>query len=217
MRKLSVWDGVAILAILAALVATWTVYDRLPESMAVHFGFDGKPNGWMPKAYGAWGLPAFTFVLWAFVRFIPLVLPKNEKLRLAASSIPLVAMLTTAFIAAVHVVVLYVGVNPGAGVTKLVFGMMGVFFVLLGLIMPRLRRNPIIGIRTPWTLTNDENWARTHRVAGYSMVIGGVLGGLVSLAGDPSTGGVAALACFVGSAIVPAVWSLLYARRQDPG
>ena len=205
-----------LLHVLAALVATWSVFDRLPEPLPTHFGFDGKPNGWMPRAYGAWGMPAFAFLLWAFVRFLPLVLPKSEKQRLAVSSMPLVAMFTAVFMAAVHVVILYVALAPGADVTKIIFALMGVFFVALGLVMPRLRRNPVIGIRTPWTLTSDENWARTHRLAGYSMVVGGVLGGLVSLAGGP-VASVAALACFLGSAIVPAVWSLLYARRQDPG
>ena len=216
MRKVHVWDGVAVLGILAALAATWSVYDRLPDPLPTHFGFDGKPNGWMPKAYGAWGIPAVALLLWALVRFLPLVLPKGEKQRLGASSVPLVAMVTGMFVAAVHVVVLYVALAPGADVTKIVFLLMGLLFVALGLVMPRLRRNPIMGVRTPWTLTSDENWARTHRVAGYSMVVGGALGALVSLAGGP-VAAVGALVCFLGSAFVPAVWSLVYARRQDPG
>lgn len=129
---------------------------------------------------------------------------------------PFVAMLTTTFVCAVHVVVLYVALDPQVGVTRIVLLLMALLFIALGLVMPRLRRNPVIGIRTPWTLTNDENWARTHRVAGYSMVGGGLLGGLTALLGG-TAGSLAALACFLSSAIIPAIWSLLYARRQDPG
>jgi uncharacterized membrane protein len=215
MRKFTAWDGVALLSIAAAFVATWTVFDRLPDPLPTHFGLDGKPNGWMPRAYGAWGIPTFTILIWAFTRYIALVLPKKDKQRLTNGSMPLVAMLTAIFISAVHVVVLYVALVPNVDITRVIFVMMALFFIALGLIMPRLRRNPIIGIRTPWTLTNEENWARTHRVAGYSMVGGGLLGGLVALIGGP-VGSLAALVCFLGSAIVPAVWSLLYARRQDP-
>jgi uncharacterized membrane protein len=156
-----------------------------------------------------------TIVLWAFTRYIALVLPKRDKQRLTNGAMPFVAMLTAIFMSAVHVVVLYVALVPKVDITRIIFVMMSFFFIALGLIMPRLRRNPIIGIRTPWTLTNEENWARTHRVAGYSMVGGGLLGGLTALIGGP-IGSIAALVCFLGSAIVPAVWSLLYARRQDP-
>ena len=42
---------------------------------------------------------------------------------------------------------------------------LGALFVMLGLVMPRVRRNPWVGVRTPWTLASDENWARTHRFA----------------------------------------------------
>jgi uncharacterized membrane protein len=169
----------------------------------------------MPRVYGACGIPAFAFLLWAFVRFLPVVLPKSDKKRLINGSVALVAMMTTVFVSAVHVVVLYVAVVPGTDVMKIVFLLMAVFFVGLGLIMPRFRRNPIIGVRTPWTLTSDENWARTHRVAGYSMVAGGLLGGVVSLFGGPIAAALS-IVCFMAAGIVPAIWSLLYARRNDP-
>lgn len=215
MRKLSAWDGVAVLTILAAFIATWTVYDRLPEPLPTHFGLDGRPNGWMPRVYGAWAIPAIAFALWLFMRFIGVVLPKKDEQRLSMSAMPLVAVMTTVFVCAVHVVVLYVAIVPHVDVVRIVFALMSIFFVGLGLLMPRLRRNPIMGIRTPWTLTNEENWARTHRVAGYSMVGGGVLGGVTALIGG-TVGSLAALLCFLAAGIIPAIWSLLYARRQDP-
>lgn len=221
MRKPSVWDGVALLGIAAAAAATWTVFDRLPDPLPTHFGLDGKPNGWMPREVGAWAIPGLSVALWLFMRFLPVVLPRSDRQRLSNGSVPLVAMLTALFMAGVHVAILYVALDPNLGtsgardITRIVFALMALLFVGLGLIMPRLRRNPIIGIRTPWTLTNEENWARTHRVAGYSMVGGGLLGGLCALVGG-AIGSAAALVCFLAGGIVPAVWSLLYARRRDP-
>ncbi len=224
MKKLSVWDGVALLSIAAAMIATWTVFDRLPDPLPTHFGLDGKPNGWMPRVYGAWVIPAVAVVLWLVTRLLPFVLPKSDKPRLADGSLPFVAMLTTVFVSAVHVVVLYVALDPSSrgsaeggtrDVTQLIFALMAIFFVALGLVMPRLRRNRVVGVRTPWTLTSEENWARTHRVAGYSMVGGGLLGGLCAMIGG-AVGSLTALACFLAAGIIPAVWSFLYARRQDP-
>jgi uncharacterized membrane protein len=91
----------------------------------------------------------------------------------------------------------------------------GAFYVALGLVIPRIKRNPVMGIRTPWTLTSDENWARTQRVGGYSMVLGGIVAAVFGVLGG-TAGGVVALAAMFVSALVPAGYSLLLARRQDP-
>lgn len=216
MRRLTVFDGVTLLGFAAALLATWSVYDRLPDPIPTHFALDGTPNDWTAKVYGAWLLPLLFVGIWALVRFLPLVLPRSEKLRLAASSVPLVAMMTGLFMSAVHVVILYVALSPGADVARLTFVLMGALSVALGLVMPRVRRNPLIGIRTPWTLTSDENWARTHRVAGYSMVLGGLACSLVALAGGPVAAALG-VTCFLAGVLVPTVWSLVHARRHDPG
>lgn len=213
--RFSVWDPIALLSLAAAAAATWSVFERLPDPIPTHFDMHGNPNGWMPRAYGAWFVPAFGFLMWFIVRFAPVLLPRKDKQNLKTGLVALTAMLTTVFLAAVHVVVLYVVLNPGANITQIVLVMTGFLFAILGLIMPRVKRNPMIGIRTKWTLESDENWARTHRVAGYSMVIAGIFAGLGGLVGGlPGTG--IALVALMGGTIVPAVWSLMYARRQDP-
>jgi uncharacterized membrane protein len=86
---------------------------------------------------------------------------------------------------------------------------LGAFFVLLGLILPRVRKNPWIGIRTPWTLASDENWARTHRFAGYTMVLGGGAAIVAAIAGAP----VLSLVFILAGAIVPVFYSWRLARQ----
>ena len=52
---------------------------------------------------------------------------------------------------------------------------LGALFVVLGNYMPKMRRNFFVGIRTPWTLADEDVWFRTHRLGGVLFVIGGVL------------------------------------------
>lgn len=210
------WDRVAIVSIIVALVASAMVYSRLPDPLPTHFDLEGNPNGWMPRAIGAWVVPAIGLVLWIFTRFIARVLPGSDKKRLTTTAVALVAMMTSVFVSAVHLVILYVALVPGASVTKPVFALVGFLFIGIGLVLPRMRRNPIIGIRTPWSLSNDENWARTNRFAGYCMVLGGIAGGTAGSFGGAIGGGLA-LACFMIASIVPAIYSLILARRHDPG
>lgn len=214
--RLSRWDGVAVLSLVCTAMMTVAVYDRLPDPIATHFDLDGQPNGWMPRAMGAWFAPVFGLALWLFVRFVPKVLPASEKKRLPDGQLALVSALTALFLTAVHALVLYVALIPGASLMRPVWLLLGAFFVALGLVLPRVKRNAFVGIRTAWTLTSDENWARSNRVGGYSMVVGGIGAALAGILGG-AAGGVAAIALLLGSALVPAVYSLVLARRGDQG
>jgi uncharacterized membrane protein len=204
--------SVGVIGLTAALTAA--VYDRLPDPIATHFDLAGNPNGWMPRAIGAWFAPVFSVLLWAFIRFLPKILPRSDRQRLGDTSAPLVAALTVLFLAALHVLILYVAIVPGASLARAIWVVLGAFYIALGLVIPRIKRNPVMGIRTPWTLTSDENWARTQRVGGYSMVLGGVIATVFGAFGGTAGGVVALVAIFV-SALVPAAYSLVLARRQD--
>jgi uncharacterized membrane protein len=58
---------------------------------------------------------------------------------------------------------------------KLYYGGIGLFFILLGNILPKIRRNSIVGIRFSWTMTNDEIWRKVHYYGGIYTVAAGFL------------------------------------------
>ncbi|HEX7669319.1 MAG TPA: SdpI family protein, partial [Polyangiaceae bacterium] len=87
--------------------------------------------------------------------------------------------------------------------------LLGAMFVVFGLVMPRTRRNPFFGLRTAFSLSSDENWARAQRAGGYSMTIGGIVAFAAGLLGSPG----AALAAIVVSSLAPVIWSFTIARR----
>lgn len=205
-------DLVSVAAVAFAFVVSAGLYPSLPDPVPTHFDLQGNPNGWMPKNVAAVGIPLLALGIWAIVRFAAKYLPRRTPPP-SEYVTALVAMLTAVFMAAVHVTVLYVAVTPGVNVIRPLFLLLGGLSIMLGLVMPRVRRNPIIGIRTPWTLTSEENWARTHRLAGYTMVTGGVLAILSSLLGGIA-GPVIALGCFLVGTLVPAVYSFVIARRE---
>ena len=59
--------------------------------------------------------------------------------------------------------------------------LLGLLFIIIGNFLPKARQNYTIGIKIPWTLANEENWNRTHRLAGYLWMICGILMVLISL------------------------------------
>jgi uncharacterized membrane protein len=208
------WFSLGTIAVTA--LATAAIYGDLPVRVATHFDMAGNPNGWMPRPVAAAFGPVAALVLWAIVRFVPRALPTKEQQRLGDAGPALVAALMAVFMAVVQVIILAVALTPSIEITRVIWLPVGGLFIALGLVLPRIRRNGVIGIRTPWTMTSDENWARTHRVAGYCLAAGGVLAGLLGLLVPAPLGGTLAIGSVLVSSIVPAIYSLLLARRLDP-
>jgi uncharacterized membrane protein len=59
----------------------------------------------------------------------------------------------------------------------------GLFLIVLGNLLPRARPNWFVGIRTPWTLSSDRVWEKTHRLAGYVFVVAGIIVTIIGLTG----------------------------------
>lgn len=208
-RTIDRLDLLAVGLVGAAAVATAAVYDRLPDPMPTHFDVHGVPDGWMPRPIGAFLLPVVAVLVWGLVRFGGGLLPSAWRERLSASPVSAVGVLVTGLLSGLHGLMLQVALSPVPRLGSRVWVLLGLFFVLFGLISPRIRRNPWIGVRTPWTLTSDENWARTHRFAGYTMIAGGSASIAAALAGAPMLG----VVCIIAGAVTPVVYSWDIARR----
>ena len=205
------WDGLALLSIGAAVAASAVLYGRLPAQMPMHFDLSGNPDRWMARAYGAWALPVLALLLWSFVRFIAPALVRDEQKRPTKSSTALLATMTAAFVSAVHGAILYVSLVPAASFTEPLFVLTGALFVGLGLVIRRLRRAPLVGLGVA-PAQSEEEWARIHRLASYSLVLGGIAGALASLFGGVA-GRATAIGCFVAATVVPAAYSIVVSRR----
>lgn len=204
-------DVVAVAFLAFTAVVTALVYPRLPETMATHFDLHGRANGWMPRVYGAWLLPPITFLLWAMIRFARVVLPAAWRTRVEGSPLTTLACVMALFLSALHLLILEVALHGGSSLGRGLALLMGGMWLALALLLPRVRRNPLIGVRTAWTLTSDENWARTHRVASYTFAAGGVVALVAGLLGGPAATAVALIA-IIASSLFPAVYSYVLAR-----
>jgi uncharacterized membrane protein len=142
------------------------------------------------------------------LRVGPRFLPEAKRLRMEKGPMELGATFVVGTLIAVHVLILHAAIARPASIATGLALVLGVSWVLLGLILPRIRRNPWMGVRLPWTLASDENWARTHRVAGWAFALSGVGALLLALAGAPSL----ALVPIVLAGFVPIVYSYRISR-----
>jgi uncharacterized membrane protein len=208
-RKPFALDLVTAAVLVGAFAATAVVYDRLPDPIPTHFDLNGRANGWMPRAIGAWCLPVLAVGVVGLLRFGSHLLPSGWRERLEASPIRIASLATAAVLTSTHVLILRASLSAVHHLGSAIWVVVGGLFVVLGLILPRTRRNPFFGVRTAFALASEENWARTQRVGGYSMTLGGLVTLFAGLVGSPA----AALAAILVSGLVPILWSWIIARR----
>ena len=162
-----------LLALMFALAAAnWnTVPDRVP----VHWGLDGRPNGWGPRGVGLLGLPvvgAFTYLL---LLIVPLLDPGRAQLARSGGAITLLrgALLVMLIVLEGAMIESFHGAN--VDMTAVVLPLLGAFLVLMGPILSCLGPNYTAGIRTPWTLTSRVSWEGTHRAASRVFPLAGLV------------------------------------------
>ena len=162
----------SVVTILPVLIGV-IYWNRLPDVMATHFGTNNEANGFSSKAFAVFGLPAFLLAAHWLCALITARDPKKQNISPKMFTLVLwIVPVTSILVAAIEY-----PVNLGyqIDITFYMELLLGVLFVIIGNYLPKARQNYTIGIRIPWTLANEENWNRTHRLAGYLWMIGGIL------------------------------------------
>ena len=174
-KTLIITSIVTILPVLIGIIC----WNRLPEVMATHFGFNNEANGFSSKAFAVFGLPLILLaVLWVGA-FVTAHDPKRQNISPKMFSLMLWIAPVISLVAATTIYPVNLGYELDiAFFSELLLGLM---FIMIGNYLPKARQNYTIGIRIPWTLANEENWNRTHRLAGYLWMICGILMILISL------------------------------------
>ena len=176
-RELIITSLICLLPIVAGLL----LYDRLPERIATHFNMDGEADSWSGRGFAVFGLPLFMAATNLLVQFALRADPKKENMSKALRTIsvwiiPLLSLLCSAF-------VLGRALGYDVRIEAFVPIFMGILFMLVGNYLPKTKQNYTMGIKLPWTLESEENWDRTHRVAGIIWMICGALCVILSLLG----------------------------------
>lgn len=205
----------ATLVLLAATgILTALVYPRLPTEVATHFDFSGTPNGTMTRGVFAFFCPVLAIGLWVFHR---LVVARGRGIFLQNATAEVgerMLLLQMVVVLGIHVLLLRNAVAPGrALVTSMVPLLLGGLSLAFALWLPRVRPNPYIGVRVPWTLGSRAVWAKTHRLAGYTY-FGAFLTSLVSLFLPRAVASSLTVSVFIAASLVPVVYSFWISRTE---
>ena len=146
----------------------------LPESVPVHWN-----GNWEIDRYGS----RYTLIILAI---IPILLyygmllakkvdPKRHNFQSREKTYDLFRYGLSFFFILLCCFFYYMTFFPKANGEKIMLLLLGILIIGMGNYMPRLPQNYFLGIKTPWTLSNEYVWQKTHKIGGYSFVIVGII------------------------------------------
>jgi uncharacterized membrane protein len=207
-----------VLIAASAAVGVWA-YRMLPATaeVAVHFSERGEANGFMPGWPGLAVLPIVGFVVVVLLAFAPRWLGGGEALaRSAAFGILLIGVAAMFLVAEAAIAMR--ALDPSFDAIRWLFVAVGILFVLIGAVMGRIAPNPIVGIRTPWTMADERVWRRTHLVTGRLTALGGVaLAAVAALSADRTDLVVVLVICVLGPLLAGVIYSRAIAGGAKAG
>ena len=177
MRK---WYPALVIGI--AFAVTIAAYPQLPERIPTHWNARGEADGFGSRAFGAFITPFIMLFMFGIMSVLPRIDPRRTNYATFESTYHLVVNLVLTFTLAVQFIILAVALGAEIPVERVIPFGVGALFAILGNVLPRTRSNWMLGIRTPWTLSSDRVWERTHRVGGYLLLGAGIIVMLAALA-----------------------------------
>ena len=160
---------ITLLPILIGII----LWDQLPESLPTHWNVSGNIDGWSSKTFVVFALPFILLAMHLFVIISTLADPKRQNhpgkmLHIVYWLVPVMSVVLTAL-------TYYTGMGKDIPMETIAPIIAGILFIALGNYMPKCRQNYTIGVKLPWTLNSEENWNKTHRLAGWVFVFGGTV------------------------------------------
>lgn len=200
--------------VLVPIIIGLFLWNELPDRMVTHWNGNGEPDGWSSKGFAVFGLPLVLLAVHWLTVFFTTHDPRNKYQSSKVFGIILWLMPVTSLIfgSATYVVALGREVN----VNMIACAFLGILLILIGNYLPKCKQNYTIGIKVMWALDDEENWNKTHRLAGKLWVIGGVVI-LVTAFVSIEYFFCVLIAASLIMVSVPILYSYLYYKKNDSG
>jgi uncharacterized membrane protein/GNAT superfamily N-acetyltransferase len=174
------WAASALVLAGMAAATAWA-WGRVGERpcIPVHWGLDGRPNGFAGRAEALLAMPGMALALTLLLGLLALADPRLKRSEPTLKAYRAAWLGVLGLLGLVHACILLSALGHAVPVVKVSMAGVGGLLLLLGLSLRQLEPNNLIGIRTPATLADEAVWRRVHATAAYPMA---GLGGLLALA-----------------------------------
>lgn len=208
-------DWLPILVVIINFVIGLYAYELLPERIPIHWNIVGQIDQYGSKMWGVIGFPSIIMGTYLLMVILPAIDPKWKNYKLFEGTYNIIRTAIIVLLAAIYWITLLPVMGYDLRIDKSVPFIMSIMFIVLGNYMGRIKQNFFVGIKTPWTLNDNEIWTKTHRLAGKLWVAGGMITAITSIVLSGSASFITFMVVISGVSLYPILYSYyLFARKK---
>ncbi|MDO8668299.1 MAG: SdpI family protein [bacterium] len=168
-------EFIPLAMILLTLFSSVYFYNNLPERVATHWNIAGQVDAYGSGQTQAVAFPLLIVGMYILFLLIPFLDPKKERYKQFNKVYHIFKNILLALMVVIYFIVSLNGLGYNLPVGVIIPGLIGLLFIVLGNYMGKIKMNWFMGIRTPWTLSSEEVWNKTHRFGGKMFILAGLL------------------------------------------
>ncbi len=157
---------IVLAIILISFIIGVYFYPQMSERMASHWDSKGEVDGDMPKFWGLFLMPIISVGLLLLFILIPKIDPLKKNIEKFRKYFDWFIVIIFIFLFYIYLLTILWNLNYRFNMTIMIIPPLGILFYYVGILTENAKRNWFIGIRTPWTLSNDIVWEKTHKLGG---------------------------------------------------
>ncbi len=198
---------IIIMGIFAVSLYTAPCISRVPT----HWNAQGQIDGWSSKTFAALFFPLLTVAIYLLMLFLPKIDPLKDNYQYFEKQYYFIRLILVLFLVGIYILTFFSAIGYRFNIMYFMVPLLSALFIVLGIFLPKVKKNYFVGIRTPWILQSDEVWIKTHKFAGKTMIAGGILGIFCVFLGNSAFG--AFIALMIIAALLPVVYSYFVYRK----
>ena len=169
------WNRLTLLVIGLVIIAVAYFYQVLPDQVVTHWNVSGEPDGWGSKNFATFFVPALLIGMYLLFQWLPKLDPRKSNYAKFSNVYKIFQFVIILFLSFIYFITTLYNIGWAIEIDVTISIVIGLMMIIFGFNMKHIKSNLFIGIRTPWTLSNESVWKKTHEFAEKVFILGGLL------------------------------------------
>lgn len=201
----------SVFIVLLSFITGAYFYAQMPDKMASHWGMSGEVDGYMDKPVALFFMPVLSLFMLGLFSVLPSLDPMKKNYKAFEKEYDGMVLVMVAFLYYLYLLTIAYNMGMNIDLMKYLAPAFGAMFIYLGVVLKKAKQNWFVGIKTPWTLSSEKVWDKTHSIcaklfmaAGVVAMLGAIFDGLF----------IASVALLVAIAVFSFAYSYIEFERE---
>lgn len=151
------------------------LYSDLPEKIPSHWNIKGEVDAWSSKNFTVLFFPCLILGIFLLMTFIPLIDPLRRNYPKFTLPYFWFRTIFVVFFVLIYLYSLGAALGTKLNINYFIIPAMSILFIVIGIFLPKIKKNYFVGIKTPWTIHSEEVWNKTHQLGGKFFIAAGII------------------------------------------